>query len=133
MGQAALPYRGWDFRVFYTAASLPLDQLYSLHNQGRFQDELWKRWEVHPAPSLFGRPAFFAVLLKPLAGMEYGVALHLWLAGLTAAFAYAAGLAGRLYGTPWEVFVLLVAYYPVALSLRLGQDTPSSWLRCCWR
>ena len=39
-----LPFRGLDFRIFYTAASLPLDQLYDLETQARFQEELWREY-----------------------------------------------------------------------------------------
>lgn len=122
LGLARLPGRGWDFRVFYTGASLPFQDLYKLHEQGVFQNELMKPWGTY-VPSWFARPPFYALLLKPLALLGFTTALHLWLAVLCAAAFGCVLLLRAMYGAGLGVFVFLVSYYPVSLSLRLGQDS----------
>ncbi len=123
LGVARLPGRGWDFRVFYTAASLPFSDLYQLHQQGLFQRQLMQPWGDW-APSLFARPPFYALLLKPLAALSFPTALHVWLLVLCAVTLACAHLLASLYGGGWRVFLALFGFYPVSLALRLGQDVP---------
>jgi hypothetical protein len=121
LGPPKVPARGLDFRIFYTAAALPLEDLYKLDRQIAFQRELWKQYGRF-VPSPFPRPAFYALLLKPLRLLDYTTALHLWLALLIAAFIGAALLVRKLYGAGLGIFFLLVSYYPVSVALRNGQD-----------
>lgn len=123
LGLARMPGRGWDFRVFYTGASLPFRDLYKVHEQGAFQNELLKHWGSY-VPSLFARPPFYALLLRPLALLGFTTALHLWLAALCAAAFGCVLLIRQLYEVDGWAFVFLVSYYPLCLALRLGQDSP---------
>ncbi len=122
LGLAGLPGRGLDFRIFYTAASLPLDELYHLNHQVRFQRELWKAYgEFVPSP--FPRPAFYALLLKPIGWFDYATSLHLWLVALVGAFVAVGVWMRKLYGAGYTIFLLLVTFYPVSVALRNGQDS----------
>jgi Glycosyltransferase family 87 len=122
LGPPGLPARGLDFRIFYTAASLDLAQLYQLDNQAAFQDALWSQYGRY-VTSPFPRPPFYVLLLKPLAWLSYSTALHLWLAALIASLCGVALLMQRLYGVSAGVFALFVGYYPISVSLRNGQDS----------
>jgi hypothetical protein len=122
LGPPSLPARGLDFRIFYTAASLDLAELYKLENQAVFQDELWSQYGRY-VTSPFPRPAFYVLLLKPLAWLSYSTALHFWLAALIAALCGVALFMRRLYGATAGVFALFIGYYPLSVSLRNGQDS----------
>ena len=122
LGPPTVPGRGLDFRIFYTAAALPLEELYDFQNQATYQQELWKQYGSF-VTSPFPRPAFYALLLTPLALLDYGTALHLWLVLIAAATVAGALMIRRLYGCGLGVFFLLISFYPISVALRSGQDS----------
>ena len=126
LGPPGVPSRGLDFRIFYTAASLPLDELYHLENQAAYQKELWQAWPEfdNVVTSPFPRAPFYALLLKPLAGLEYVTALHIWLVLLCLACVASALLVRNLYGGGPGILFLLISFYPFSVALRNGQDSP---------
>ncbi len=126
LGPPSVPSRGLDFRIFYTAASLPLDELYRFENQAVYQKELWKAWPEfdNVVTSPFPRPPFYALLLKPLAGLDYVTALHMWLVLLFLACVASALLVRELYGGGPGILFLLISFYPFSVALRNGQDSP---------
>ncbi len=126
LGTLSFPKRGFDFRAFYTAASLPLDELYDFETQAVYQRELWKDWpEIdNVLPSPFPRPPFYALLLKPLGYLDYVTALHTWLVLLSLASVASVLLVGKLYGGGPGILVLLISFYPFSTALRMGQDSP---------
>ncbi len=126
LGPPTVPSRGLDFRIFYTAASLPLDELYHFENQAVYQRELWKPWPEfdNVVTSPFPRAPFYALLLKPLAGLDYVAALHTWLVLLFLACVASALLVRKLYGGGPGILFLLISFYPFSVALRNGQDSP---------
>jgi hypothetical protein len=122
LGPPGIPGRGLDFRIFYTAASLPLSELYELETQKQFQAELWREYGSFVA-SPFPRPPFYAFLLKPLAMLGYVPALHAWLALLVLALGASGLLLRSLYGASYGVCFVFIGFYPIAVSLRNGQDS----------
>lgn len=122
LGPPSLPGRGLDFRIFYTAASLPLSDLYQLDSQKQFQADLWREYGSF-VTSPFPRPPFYALLLRPLALLDYVSALHVWLGLLIVALGVCGLLLRSLYGTEYGIFLVFIAFYPIAVSLRNGQDS----------
>ena len=126
LGPLTVPGRGLDFPIFYTAASLPLDELYHLETQAVFQKELWKPWPEfdNVVTSPFPRAPFYALLLKPWAGLDYVTALHIWLVLQFLACVASALLVRKLYGGGPGILFLLISFYPFSVALRNGQDSP---------
>lgn len=122
LGPPRIPGRGLDFRIFYTAASLPVSDLYDFEAQKEFQAELWREYGSF-VTSPFPRPPFYALLLSPLASIEYVPALHVWLALLIAALGASGLLLRSLYGVDYGIFLVFIGFYPIAVSLRNGQDS----------
>ena len=126
LGLSRVPGRGLDFRIFYTAASLPLDELYHFENQAAYQKELWQAWPEfdNVVTSPFPRAPFYALLLKPWAGLDYVTALHSWLVLLFLACVASALLVRKLYGAGPGILFLLISFYPFSVALLMGQDSP---------
>lgn len=122
LGPPGLPGRGLDFRIFYTAASLPIADLYSFESQQEFQAGLWRQYGSF-VTSPFPRPPFYAFVLRPLASLGYVPALHLWLVLLVLALGACGLLLRNLYGAGYGIFLACIGFYPIAVSLRNGQDS----------
>jgi hypothetical protein len=120
---AALHWRqtGWDFPVFYIAAAVPTDSLYSRAAfAAYFHQHLAGLGVVHWAR--FVRLPLFSLLLRPIATLDYVHALWAWLAAGMVAYLASVAILIRRFHLPLLLITALVTFYPAIVGLMSGQD-----------
>ncbi|MEO7142590.1 MAG: glycosyltransferase family 87 protein [Bryobacteraceae bacterium] len=122
LGTLILPAaRSHDFLNLYTGASLALDgQFADLHDPAA-QLERERRY----VPGLeavvpFVRPAFYALMLAPMALLPFPVAFVVWIGGQIALLAACCFWAWRRFGPEASVFTSF--FLPAPLGIASGQD-----------
>jgi hypothetical protein len=116
----------WDFPVFYTAGKLDPAWLYREDVQ---QSEERRLWESTLSGlrgysfAAFLRPAYYHLLLAPLARLSFWPAFFLWTIVQCASLAVALAILGR--GNRWNpaLYLLLPVCPYVVRALTWGQDT----------
>jgi hypothetical protein len=114
-------YLGWDFSVFYTAARIPLSQLYnpaalSMFWQQHLQPIGVERW----APYI--RPSVFALVSRPLGMLPYGEAFLVWLIAGFCAFVASIAILIHRFNLPGYMVLVFCGFYPTMAGLVSGQD-----------
>lgn len=116
----------WDFSLFYAAGKIEGRRLYDLKTQQETQRRVWeaelsRTQEFHFSPFL--RPAFYRVVLAPLAHLPYWTAFAVWVAIQAAALVLALVRLARRYGFDRTWYLLLPLCPYVTTTINWGQDT----------
>lgn len=115
------PNTGWDFPVFYIAAHVPLDKVYSPSAYSAFwREHLAPIGVVHWAP--FVRPAVFVLPLRAILSGPYYESLKLWLA--SGFLLYGLSILILAWRFRITVFFVLasILYVPAVLGIASGAD-----------
>jgi len=116
----------WDFHLYYTAGQLPASQLYQLDEQEKAEQRLWEQHlqqfrEFNFSPFL--KPAYYRLVLAPLASLPFWSAYGTWVLLQLAAFVFATALLARRYGFNPAYFILLPICPYFVRAMGWGQDT----------
>jgi hypothetical protein len=115
------PSTGWDFPVFYIAGKLPAGSLYH-------REAFEEYWRLHLQPlgsphwAAYVRPAFFSLLLRPLAAIPYNAALWAWLLAGTTVYFGALVLVLRRFNASLLLLPAFAMYFPAILGIIGGGD-----------
>lgn len=117
---------GWDFHTFYAAGRLPASEIYDLDAQRAAERAIWAESRSHQVDyanfSPYFRPAYYRLLLAPLAKLPYWTAYRLWVTFQAAAFVAAIVLLARRFGFEDSYWLLLPMSPFLWRSLAWGQD-----------
>jgi len=119
-------FLSWDFHLFYAAGQLPSSELYDEREQMAAQYSIWqanlKTFREFNF-SAFLKPAYYRLLLAPLARLPFWKAYAVWALVQLAAFASGLYLLARRYGyhAVWYIPLPLCPY--LVITIGWGQDT----------
>lgn len=117
----ASPQLAWDFPVFYIAAKLPLDQIYSHAAFASFGAKHLAPLSIFYYPQSV-RPAVFALLYRPFGIFAYWNAFAIWAGIGLAAYLVSIGIFVRALRLPAFFVPVSVAFFPAMVGLISGQD-----------
>jgi len=121
-----------DFLGYYTAASLPRQNIYDINRQREFQTQLLGRpYRVPAGVLLFNHPPILVPAVKLLATEDYVASYRRWAGVLSIVCLLCGGVVYFLLRTVrLPAFVCLlssfsaVLFYPLYRNLEIGTDTP---------
>ena len=115
----------WDFHMFYAAGAVGEEQLYDLEAQRAVEEEVWReeRSFTDFSFSPFFRPAYYRLVLVPLAELEFWTAFKVWSGFQALCFIGAFWLLGRSFHFSPAHLIVLALCRNVLLVLVWGQDT----------